>query len=92
LDPRTGAVSCEVARLLDQGLLFLALNADVLRGLVQKTPWYASAERRLKAMDRTSTPPNIKVQTDVGEPISLLGGLPHREHLALNLLSLGSAD
>jgi len=51
IDPRTGAVSCAVARLLDQGLLFLALNADVLRRLTQQTPWYASAQRRLAAMD-----------------------------------------
>ena len=87
LEPRTGAVSCEVARLLDQGLLFLALNADVVRGLVQKTPWYASAERRLKAMDRNNTPPpNVRVQMDEGEPISFLGAAPWRsEPVALNL-------
>jgi hypothetical protein len=90
LEPRTGAVSCDVARLLDQGLLFLALNADVLRTLVQKTPWYASAERRLKAMDRHNTPPPIRVQTDLGEPISSFGipwgsGHPSSEPLALNL-------
>jgi hypothetical protein len=86
LDPRTGAVSCEVARLLDQGLLFLALNADVVRGLVQKTPWYASAERRLKAMDRNNTPPpTIRVQTEPGEPISWLGAR-NDGSLALNLL------
>jgi hypothetical protein len=84
LEPRTGAVSCDVARLLDQGLLFLALNADVLRGLVQKTPWYASAERRLKAMDRNDTPPPIRVQTDPGEPISLFYTQADRQ-LALNL-------
>jgi hypothetical protein len=51
LDPRTGAVSCGVARLLDQGLLYLALNADVLRDLAQRTSWYASARARLVAMD-----------------------------------------
>lgn len=73
LEPRTGAVSCEVARLLDQGLLFLALNTDVVRDLVQKTPWYASAERRLKAMDRTHEPPKIRMPTAPGEPISWLG-------------------
>ncbi|HWO15027.1 MAG TPA: hypothetical protein VNN80_36240 [Polyangiaceae bacterium] len=83
LDPRTGAVNCEVARLLDQGLLFLALNGDVVRGLVQKTPWYASAERRLKAMDRYNTPPPVKVQLDAGEPISLLPGTSHGGALAL---------
>jgi hypothetical protein len=51
LDPHTGAVSCGVARLLDQGLLFLALNADVVRQLAQRTEWYPSARRRLAAMD-----------------------------------------
>lgn len=86
LEPRTGAVSCEVARLLDQGLLFLALNADVLRNLVQKTPWYASAERRLKAMDRNNLPPPIRVQTDLGEPISSFGLPWVNEPLALNNL------
>jgi hypothetical protein len=88
VEPRTGAVSCEVARLLDQGLLFLALNADVVRGLVQKTPWYASAERRLKAMDRNNTPPpNVRVQTDPGEPISSFGfAVEGTQPVALNLL------
>lgn len=85
LEPRTGAVSCEVARLLDQGLMFLALNADVVRGLVQKTPWYASAERRLKAMDRNNLPPTIRVQTDPGEPISVFGFPSTDQSLALNL-------
>jgi hypothetical protein len=94
LEPRTGAVSCEVARLLDQGLLFLALNADVLRDLVRKTPWYASAERRLKAMDRMNLPPNIRVQTDLGEPISSLGstwGEPVALNAAPELLAIASA-
>jgi hypothetical protein len=85
LEPRTGAVSCEVARLLDQGLLFLALNADVVRDLVQKTPWYASAERRLKAMDRNNLPPAIRVQTDPGEPISIFGFPSTDQSVALNL-------
>lgn len=84
LEPRTGAVSCEVARTLDQGLLFLALNADVVRGLVQKTPWYASAERRLKAMDRHNLPP-VRLQTAPGEPISFLGLPSTDQSLALNL-------
>src|SRR5688572_8288076 len=85
LEPRTGAVSCDVARLLDQGLLFLALNADVVRDLVQKTPWYASAERRLKAMDRNNLPPPIRVQTDPGEPISIFGFPSTDQSVALNL-------
>ena len=92
LDPRTGAVNCEVARLLDQGLLFLALNADVLRGLVQKTPWYASAERRLKAMDRNNLPPPIKVQLDAGEPISLLPTVFAQSPLAMLVPELESAS
>lgn len=85
LEPRTGAVSCEVARLLDQGLLFLALNADVVRDLVQKTPWYASAERRLKAMDRNNLPPPMREQTGPGEPISFFGLPSTDQSLALNL-------
>jgi hypothetical protein len=85
LEPRTGAVSCEVARTLDQGLMFLALNADVVRGLVQKTGWYTSAERRLKAMDRNNLPPPMRVQTDPGEPISVFGFSPSDQSLALNL-------
>lgn len=52
IDPRTGDVSCKVARSLDQGLMFLALNADAVRRLVKKTAWYPSAERQLQAMDR----------------------------------------
>lgn len=52
IDPKSGQVSCPVARILDQGLMFLALNADVLRGFVQRAPWYAAAESRLKAMDQ----------------------------------------
>jgi hypothetical protein len=91
LDPRTGAVNCEVARLLDQGLLFLALNADVVRGLVQKTPWYASAERRLKAMDRNNLPPPIKVQLDASEPISLLPKLAAQSPLAMLVPELASS-
>jgi hypothetical protein len=85
LEPRTGAVSCEVARTLDQGLMFLALNADVVRSLVQKTGWYTSAERRLKAMDRNNLPPPIRVQTDPGEPISVFGFPSGDQSLALNL-------
>lgn len=52
VDPRTGGVACKVARSLDQGLMFLALNADVVRGLVKKTAWYPSAARQLQAMDK----------------------------------------
>jgi hypothetical protein len=92
LDPRTGAVNCEVARLLDQGLLFLALNGDVVRGLVQKTPWYASAERRLKAMDRNNLPPPIKVQLDAGEPISLLPSVAAQSPLALLVPELAGSS
>jgi hypothetical protein len=70
IDPTSGQVSCGVARILDQGLLFLALNADVTRSLVRKTAWYASAERRLVAMDRSflapTTPP-----PDASEPLDV---------------------
>ena len=57
VDPATGAVSCQVARILDQALMFLALNADVLRGLVGKTVWFTSAADRLRAMDQMFQPP-----------------------------------
>ena len=53
IDPRSGQVSCGVARLLDQGLMFLALNADVVRSLVLKTSWYPDAANRLAAMDQS---------------------------------------
>lgn len=57
VDPLTGTVSCQVARILDQALMFLALNADTLRTLVSKTAWSASAADRLRAMDKTFLPP-----------------------------------
>lgn len=52
VDPTTGVTSCNVARVLDQALMFLALNADVMRVLVSRTRWFASAADRLRAMDR----------------------------------------
>jgi hypothetical protein len=55
IEPVSGQVSCPVARVLDQGLMFLALNADAVRGLVQKTTWYPAAESLLRAMDRPFT-------------------------------------
>jgi len=61
VDPLTGTVSCQVARILDQALMFLALNADVLRDLVGKTRWSASAADRLRAMDKTFLPPTPAV-------------------------------
>lgn len=51
LHPRTGAIACSVARTLDQGLLFLALNADVVRALAAQTTWFASAEQRIRQLD-----------------------------------------
>lgn len=57
LDPRTGRVACHVARLLDQALLFLALNVDTLRALTRESPWSAAAEARLRAMDQTHAAP-----------------------------------
>jgi hypothetical protein len=59
LDPRTGHVVCEVARTLDQSLLFLSLNVDVVRALARRTTWYASAEQRTRELDRTSQPPAV---------------------------------
>jgi hypothetical protein len=59
IDPVSGEVSCGVARTLDQGLIFLALNADVLRSIVRKASFYPSAERRLRAMDRVFQPPAV---------------------------------
>ena len=57
LDPVTALAVCPRARMLDQSLLFLALYADSLRDLARATPWYASAEARLRDMDRTHRPP-----------------------------------
>lgn len=57
IEPTTGLVSCQVARVLDQALMFLALNADVVRNLVGKTAWFASAADRLRAMDKMFQPP-----------------------------------
>jgi hypothetical protein len=94
VDPRTREVSCGVARILDQGLLFLALNADVVRGLVRETPWYASAERRLKAMDRKSAGPAKKrPRPTVGEPESMLElPTPNLGRLALALVRASNAS
>lgn len=69
IDPATGAVSCPVARVLDQALMFLALNADVVRGLVGKTSWFASATDRLRAMDKMLLPPAPPVvQANAAKP------------------------
>ncbi|HEY6724936.1 MAG TPA: hypothetical protein VI197_12950 [Polyangiaceae bacterium] len=57
IDPTTGLVSCQVARILDQALMFLALNADIVRNLVAKTTWFTSAADRLRAMDKMLQPP-----------------------------------
>jgi hypothetical protein len=86
LDPRSGAVSCGVARLLDQGLLFLALNADVVRDLVAQTPWYPSAKKRLTAMDRglAAPPPKAPKRDDL--PMSQLERQPQRAPVELTLL------
>jgi hypothetical protein len=93
LDPRTGSVSCGVARVLDQGLLFLALNADVVRGLVQKTAWYPSAERRLKAMDRKSAGPKKRPEppSAVEPPMSWLSP-SDTQGLGPALLALARVD
>jgi hypothetical protein len=66
INPRSGQVECGVARILDQGLMFLSLNADTVRSLARKTSWYSPAERRLQSMDRNFSMPN-KPKTDVKE-------------------------
>ncbi|HEX3852561.1 MAG TPA: hypothetical protein VHW01_16445, partial [Polyangiaceae bacterium] len=57
LDPATGRSLCASARMLDQSLLFLALNVDALRALSRRTSWYSSAESRIRDMDRTHPAP-----------------------------------
>ena len=57
LDPITRRTVCSEARMLDQSLLFLALQVNALRSLVRATSWHASAEARLRDMDRTHRPP-----------------------------------
>jgi hypothetical protein len=61
VDPSTGVISCNVARSLDQALMFLALNADVVRLLVSRTRWAASGADRLRAMDRMFQAPQPPV-------------------------------
>ncbi|HET9934320.1 MAG TPA: hypothetical protein VFQ35_26640 [Polyangiaceae bacterium] len=56
LDPVSQRALCAEARMLDQSLLFLSLNVDALRELSRRTSWYASAEARLRDMDRTHAP------------------------------------
>jgi hypothetical protein len=58
LDPGTGRVVCNVARTLDQSLLFLSLNSDALQALARRTAWYASAEQRTRALDHSRQPPS----------------------------------
>lgn len=62
LDPVTRRSLCEDARMLDQSLLFLALNVKELRSLARSTSWYASAETRLRDMDRTHRAPTELVR------------------------------
>jgi len=57
LDPVTRRSVCTVERMLDQSLLFLALQVNELRSLARAASWYASAEARLRDMDRTHRPP-----------------------------------
>lgn len=56
LDPITRQPVCNEARMLDQSLLFLALNVDTLRALSRRTVWYTSAEVHLREMDRSHGP------------------------------------
>ena len=57
LDPVNALGVCTSARMLDQSLLFLALYPEALRNLARASSWYASAEARLRDMDRTHRPP-----------------------------------
>jgi hypothetical protein len=57
LDPRTKQPSCHVSRSLDQALVFLAINAPAVQSLTRAAPFYASAEKRLRQMDRDHKPP-----------------------------------
>jgi hypothetical protein len=56
LDPKSGHSLCQDARMLDQSLLFLALNVGTLRALSRATVWYAAGEARLRDMDRSHRP------------------------------------
>jgi hypothetical protein len=57
LDPKTKAPYCQVSRSLDQALVFLAINAPAVQTLTRAATFYASAEKRLKQMDRDHKPP-----------------------------------
>jgi len=57
LDPTTKAPYCHVSRSLDQALLFLAVNAPTVQSLTRAAPFYASAEKRLRQMDRDHRAP-----------------------------------
>jgi hypothetical protein len=57
LEPATANLYCAVARTLDQSLLFLSLNVDALWRITKRARWYASAERRIRALDQTAHPP-----------------------------------
>lgn len=57
LDPKTKQPYCHVARSLDQALLFLSIHAPAVQAMTRATPFYTSAEKRLRQMDRDSRPP-----------------------------------
>jgi hypothetical protein len=71
LDPTTQRPLCRDARLLDQALLFLALDVEALRTLSRATSWYVSAEARLRAMDRTHPPPATFESRSTGDAFSM---------------------
>jgi hypothetical protein len=73
LDPSTGRKLCSDARMLDQSLLFLALHVGPLRSLARATAWYASAEARLRDMDRTHRPPPRSTR-ELADDAARLGG------------------
>jgi len=74
LDPSNAHTVCPTARMLDQSLLFLALNADALRDLARASPWYASAEARLRDMDRTHAPPAVSIPRAADIGVHRVGG------------------
>jgi len=74
LDPITGHTLCAEARMLDQSLLFLALNVQSLRSLARATGWYAPAEARLRDMDRTHRPPSGSAERTTADGRHLVGG------------------
>jgi hypothetical protein len=60
--------------MLDQSLLFLALNVDALRALARATVWFPSAEASLRDMDRSDRPPSQFSRPAKDAPVLSEGG------------------